>query len=298
MSSRKPNVLLDPSNPGYALHFSTVMLRCNGAYDEDDKKAVVPIEATGFFLAKHFRKGRYRVYLVTNKHVAAPAQSGSITWTLRAAHGGPDYGKLHTLPVGGFSSGFYCHGNHSVDVAIADLTELLKERGKLDVVYMSAFHDGWLPSAKDLAALQPVEEVRFLGYPGGYSLSNLPIVRVGFTATPPAEPFAGTPSFLIDGAVYEGSSGSPVVLSDRASGDAPARSYLLGVLAESMPVQLRPEYYDASKNKWCKRDERERRHMNLGRVFNTETILDCIKHQMEKHPDLRERLMADDDPSD
>jgi len=50
------------------------------------------------------------------------------------------------------------------------------------------------------------------GYPNGVSdeVNNLPVVRKGITATPMFADYNGKPEFLIDCAIYEGSSGSPI----------------------------------------------------------------------------------------
>lgn len=62
--------------------------------------------------------------------------------------------------------------------------------------------------------IDAVEEVTFIGYPNGIrDPHNLtPIVRRGITATPLELDYGMKPAFLVDGAVFGGSSGSPVFL--------------------------------------------------------------------------------------
>ena len=65
-----------------------------------------------------------------------------------------------------------------------------------------------------LHALDALEEILFVGYPNGVwdHVNLMPIMRRGTTATPIALDFEGRPEFLIDAAVYPGSSGSPVFI--------------------------------------------------------------------------------------
>jgi len=60
------------------------------------------------------------------------------------------------------------------------------------------------------------QEIKFIGYPIGAwdEKHNLPIVRRGMTATDPGVDYNGMPKFLIDAAVYPGSSGSPIFVAE------------------------------------------------------------------------------------
>lgn len=62
--------------------------------------------------------------------------------------------------------------------------------------------------------LTALEDVVVIGYPDGVwdSYNNLPVLRQGVTATHPKIDFEQKPEFLIDAAIYTGSSGSPIVL--------------------------------------------------------------------------------------
>ena len=58
-----------------------------------------------------------------------------------------------------------------------------------------------------------------MGYPNGISdtVHNIPVIRRGITATPAYLNFRGKDEFLIDAAIYPGSSGSPVLLYDQGA---------------------------------------------------------------------------------
>jgi hypothetical protein len=79
-------------------------------------------------------------------------------------------------------------------------------------LYYQAIDTRLVPDAAQLRALDALEEVLFVGYPSGVwdQVNLMPILRRGTTATPIALDFEGRAEFLIDAAVYPGSSGSPV----------------------------------------------------------------------------------------
>lgn len=62
--------------------------------------------------------------------------------------------------------------------------------------------------------LTALEQIVTVGYPDDIwdSTNNLPVLRRGVTATHPKIDYQGKPEFLIDAAVYPGTSGSPVFL--------------------------------------------------------------------------------------
>jgi hypothetical protein len=109
------------------------------------------------------------------------------------------------------------HPNTNVDLAIMPLgmmmNSLLAERGlRIDDVPLSHLT---IPSASQLSAYGVFQEVKFMGYPTGLwdSKNNLPIVRRGMTASDPVVDYEGRKEFLIDAAVFGGSSGSPVFVA-------------------------------------------------------------------------------------
>ena len=67
--------------------------------------------------------------------------------------------------------------------------------------------------------ISKVEDIAVVGYPDGIwdSYNNLPIVRKGITATPISYNFENKNEFLIDAAIYGGSSGSPVFIFNQGS---------------------------------------------------------------------------------
>lgn len=72
-----------------------------------------------------------------------------------------------------------------------------------------------IPSKEEIVnTISRIEDITVVGYPDGIwdSYNNMPIVRKGITATSLQLDFNNEPKFLIDAAIYGGSSGSPVYI--------------------------------------------------------------------------------------
>jgi hypothetical protein len=81
-------------------------------------------------------------------------------------------------------------------------------------LYYQVIDTATVPDESTVSALDALEEVLFVGYPNGVwdQINLMPILRRGITATPLMLNFEGRAEFLIDAAVYPGSSGSPVFM--------------------------------------------------------------------------------------
>lgn len=109
-------------------------------------------------------------------------------------------------------------GDKNIDLACCNISRiegLLKSANRKPYYFL--FHDGQFPDEKQVAQLDSVEDVYYFGYPKGVydKLNFTPIARRGITASPYRLDFDGRPCFIIDGQIYPGSSGSPVVLVQR-----------------------------------------------------------------------------------
>ena len=68
-------------------------------------------------------------------------------------------------------------------------------------------------------SISNIEDVTLIGYPDGIAdnYNNLPVVRRGITATSIKYDFDNKKEFLIDSAIFPGSSGSPVFIYNQGS---------------------------------------------------------------------------------
>lgn len=209
---------------------------------------------TGFFYAVDTDAGTLHL-LVTNKHVVSGATGLTILMSRTDGEQGGFTGHGVRWAITEFSDSVWTgHPLAAVDVAVIPFS----------AVFNSMAEAGTNPFFRAVSAeislnktheesLDAIEDVTFIGYPNGlYDTKNTtPIARVGTTATPIALDYQGDPSFLIDAAVFPGSSGSPVFILNRGtyadrSGNVTigSRAIFLGIIASvhirSAIGELRP----------------------------------------------------------
>lgn len=205
-----------PGTLSEQLLYSTVRLVCGNSV------------GTGFFFHATLH-GRPMPLLVTNRHVIAPTDPGSITSegttveTELAVHGhklvmvdgkAAPGGESHVVRVAKHT--WFGHPDPNVDLAVlpaASISNLDKE----------LFHIGLMPAhvwtPERLRELSVIEDVTMCGAPIGLwdDVHGLPVFRRGTTANHPAIDHKAIPVGLVDIACFPGSSGSPVcVLNEGA----------------------------------------------------------------------------------
>ena len=129
-------------------------------------------------------------------------------------------GKSTSVTLSGGAWRWIGHTSEKVDVAalpLAPIVKHLSEKG--DTPFYKTIQTNIIPGQDALENLDAVEEIVFVGYPSGIydRVNNLPITRRGSTATPISVDYEDKPIFLIDASVFQGSSGSPVLIYDNGS---------------------------------------------------------------------------------
>lgn len=219
--------------------------------------------------------------LVSNKHVLMKdAKSLTATALKKNSNGGPDYGNPVTIDLKCSDCGqfhIYEHPTPEVDVAAVNI-------GK-QIFKSNIFHRAVGP-ANSLLNQPPerglrestLESIMFVGYPNGiYDTHNImPIARFGQMATLLDFNYMGRPQFLVDAAVFGGSSGSPVFVQRKfqrstatgiSIGEEP---YFVGVLAA---VHQKTDYGPIVPVNFAAQINKE---IGLGLVFKESTVNDVL----------------------
>ncbi len=168
---------------------------------------------TAFVVRHHGRRGPAD-FVVTNRHLVEGVREGALVFT-QARRACPLLGCRFELRIEEFPAAWFLHPDPAIDLAIAPLQPLRRAAAGEGVeLYIEAIDSRMIPDAAAWEGLDALEEVLFVGYPSGVwdQVNLMPILRRGSTATPAALDFEGRRQFLVDAAVYPGSSGSPVFI--------------------------------------------------------------------------------------
>ena len=166
---------------------------------------------TGFFIALK-KDGKDVLLIVTNKHVIKDALTSKFIVTVDTGEN-PSKTK-HEIDL--LAGKWIPHPEKNVDLCCLDVTEMRPLVEKKDGVKwrISPFTREQILSKDDCAKYAPTDEVFMVGYPDAIRdrVYNQPIFRRGVFATNPGLDFEGRPEVLVDMAVFNGSSGSPVLV--------------------------------------------------------------------------------------
>lgn len=189
------------------------------------------------FVVSHAHPRGAHAFIVTNRHLVDGVRRGGLVFTQKR-NGQPAFGQRFQLNIEDFPQAWFMHPNPEVDLAIIPMRPLEQAAREQGVeLYYQPIDSRLAPDAATLRALDALEEVLFVGYPSGVwdQVNLMPILRRGTTATPMALDFEGRAEFLIDAAVYPGSSGSPVFVYQpdplRPSQSAGRKFLFAGVVA-------------------------------------------------------------------
>ena len=201
---------------------------------------------------------------------------------------GPDEPVVGDFTHVKLKSRWFGHPQDDVDVAIMPVfRDLFSVPGYRP--FIKAFSSRNMPLG-DSTGLNAAEDVLFVGYPEQLhdTTNNLPIVRKGIAATHPDVDYRGLPVFLIDGSVFPGSSGSPVVTLYTTMRANRERTYttrydatFLGILASVYTSKMELSHtgqllLDAERSPLLG----ARQMMDLGVVFKARTVIETIERAL------------------
>ncbi|MCH8005058.1 MAG: trypsin-like peptidase domain-containing protein [Planctomycetes bacterium] len=169
---------------------------------------------TGFFFAFTIPNDeKFIATVITNRHVVKDATRLLFQITRADADQRPMVGNVTTVIVEDVAGTCVNHPDPEVDLCALPIGHVIAQAEaqgrKLFIQYLAK---SLIPSPdQNLTVLQ---EVVMVGYPTGLydTVNHLPIFRKGIAATAPLVDYCGRKEFMIDAAVFQGSSGSPVFL--------------------------------------------------------------------------------------
>ena len=248
---------------------------------------------TGFVVSHKWGDNQSGPFLVTNKHVVEGSSEGHLRFTVADQTSEalkPTLGKSTSITLSEKAWEWTGHPSEYIDVAVLPLAPAVNHLNELGrKPYYRSIPTDLMPSQSALDELDAVEEVLFVGYPSGIfdNTNNLPIVRRGSTATHPSVHYEGKPVFLIDASVFQGSSGSPVLIHDigswrRRDGALMAgqRSLLLGILSRAFFRETDGTFTFEEVPAAVKPVVRTNQMIDLGIVYKASTILEAIEHAL------------------
>jgi hypothetical protein len=177
---------------------------------------------------------------VTNKHVVAGSIQGILRLHEHNGAGDPIGGSSIRVVLDDFERRWIMHPDPDIDLCIMPISGIMQQlEAQGSKPFVLSPDESLIPSQTFLESLLPIEDIVMVGYPNGIwdTANNMPIVRRGITATRPGLRYNGRDEFIIDAAVYPGSSGSPVFLYNQGSYadrqgniNLGSRVFLLGVV--------------------------------------------------------------------
>jgi hypothetical protein len=247
------------------------------------------ITGTAFFY-EHKQKNRSYLFLVANAHTVKEMEICRFSLHSKV-NGKPDVCRTIDVKMEDFKDEWIYHPSN-LDLAIMPvqrINDILEQSG--DSAYIQSITSDLIPSEREInGEIQPLEDAYFIGYPNGIDdkVHNLPIARKGTVATPISVDYEEKPWFLFDGAIFPGSSGSPILMIDqngyidRNDVFIPERRiFFLGIVRSGYTY-----VDDRAKNGKSKRAKNQvvyRQMMDLGVAIKSNSLHEVVKKYLDEN---------------
>lgn len=195
---------------------------------------------TGFFFNFEI-DGKRIPAIITNKHVVRESKKLLLSFSL-VKNNEILIGQTQKVCLTDPASFIVNHPNKDVDLCAILIGAILNFEFENQLLFSYFSIENIITDADfGKRSLSNIEEITLIGYPDGLfdEYNNLPIVRRGITATSIKYDFDNKKEFLIDSAIFPGSSGSPVIIFNQGAyshhngiqfGN---RLYLIGIVSKT-----------------------------------------------------------------
>ena len=222
---------------------------------------------TGFFFSFDMPEDKLILLLVTNKHIAKDWLSLKFRLNKADENGNPLLGDAVEFTLTNDGTQDWIE-HPDVDLCVFPVWDKMGPiiEGGTMLCYREITKE-FIPNATNINIISSIEDILMVGYPDGMAddAHNLPIVRRGITATDYKIDYEGRREFLIDAAIFKGSSGSPIFICDIGSYNNADGELCLGNRVLFLGVQYRGEFSKFQQNIYI-RD-------NNGNYHNTPDVL-------------------------
>jgi len=256
---------------------------------------------TGFFYNVADKHDRRSIYILTNRHVVN--RNDYVEFVISGAKSASDFTQRgqpinrvdlkHHVDLYDTTNTIHdsliLHPDPNIDLCAINITNIISSRLAQHNLRIQFLDNSWLATSKD--KMCDVEQIISAGYPASLwdEYNNMPIARVGFTSTNPSAYYQGKKDFVMDMAIIEGASGSPVfhyqrkIYENEEGGSSfGTKTTLIGVVWGCITRTDRNEVKIINIPTSSKPVVDSKYPMNLGLALHADLILDIEKIILER----------------
>lgn len=199
---------------------------------------------TGFFYKVANHDGSAKVFILTNKHVIRETDDVHFVLSYAKAvndveESGQPKGREDAAITWPLQANVIQHPQADIDLSAIDITPVVSHILNSGQQLRSMIIDsGWLPDPESRKSIRDIEQVLVIGYPRGLwdDHNNMPIARLGTSATHPLASYQNRSNFLVDVAAFQGSSGSPVFTYEAPMFRTPSGAFTPGTKVQFVGI--------------------------------------------------------------
>lgn len=182
---------------------------------------------------------RYRLFLVTNKHVFEGRESVQLRFNTAE-------GKTTTFKQDLFFPNkeirWLAHENSDIDLALLNVNPQILQSNGVQPIFIAEEFFAYFKDFNEIG-ISAGDDVYVIGFPMGIAgeEQNYPCVKAGLISRIDKEVVNMKKQFIIDSSIFPGNSGGPVVLKPTSISlegtKAVGKSFLIGVISSYLPYE-------------------------------------------------------------